>query len=778
MDSSCIEEGVAVFSYTWLYDNNADTRDVNISPKYPICVTITSFAVKFILQYCVYKYHKGGEDEYLLSLSDLDAVQMTDKDSVKIRHMESVLLELPFTSNNNSILSAIIKRIYHTPFPIKPKDKGGNYIINLLEQRFKNDERQRPCNSSFKDVHYSSLPVWDLTTSGNSYELKDEDNNYPKFLRKLFLDFLFDMMHGDVFHNSVHFGQMYEKLMSDFFVAAIVKKSEFYYQRELVREVCRPQNDKSQDIVYSEAITIYAESFDIAEKHWLEYIQSPLADKHFVFTPNWYECKDVSENSSSSSNQNKYTWFAQPEEELRRVFFKSKSIAEGQEISSKGGDAVRKKTKEEIYSSADLLDRCEKNGSSENLNKLKLSFSILRLQLRNEVVVKWLLRRYNFGDVLRCGRFWGGNVVSYVLLLLIVTAICMRYYPLALMFVLSLGVWFVCSSFIRRRASGWRASLRSSMRQLLDNLQLLLPRLLASITAAWLTIALGEDLFKAFFDMKFNWWSFLGLLIATFIFILHEIDKIVPYLKGRVKIARAFHLLLISFTMSLLVGIVVINFTGELFLERSGYLSEFYRDKVLVRSDANKNGEPALTLNFMGINSAEELTDSIIMNVYTHSPYNKGYLDYDEVPHIGGYIHHPEKYIPFNTLSEELSRLAVYEFATSPESEYITRIASVYDKLDSLKKEGLPIAAPICGSEALISRLILNHKNNALLKDLLAYVEHNTRNKHSVVLFYKPKLLGGYKFFVLHDFLIQFAVVAMFIGIFVQMMFEGKNITE
>ena len=34
------------------------------------------------------------------------------------------------------------------------------------------------------------------------------------------------------------------------------------------------------------------------------------------------------------------------------------------------------------------------------------------------------------------------------------------------------------------------------------------------------------------------------------------------------------------------------------------------------------------------------------------------------------------------------------------------------------------------------------------------------------------------KFFILYDFLIQFAVVAMFIGIFIQMIFEEKNLTE
>ena len=38
--------------------------------------------------------------------------------------------------------------------------------------------------------------------------------------------------------------------------------------------------------------------------------------------------------------------------------------------------------------------------------------------------------------------------------------------------------------------------------------------------------------------------------------------------------------------------------------------------------------------------------------------------------------------------------------------------------------------------------------------------------------------LGYSQFFILRDFLIQFAFVAMFIGIFINMLFEEKSLTE
>ena len=46
---------------------------------------------------------------------------------------------------------------------------------------------------------------------------------------------------------------------------------------------------------------------------------------------------------------------------------------------------------------------------------------------------------------------------------------------------------------------------------------------------------------------------------------------------------------------------------------------------------------------------------------------------------------------------------------------------------------------------------------------------------HPIVTTWK---LGDDKFFILRDFLIQFAFIAMFIGIFIQMLFQEKTITE
>jgi hypothetical protein len=279
----------------------------------------------------------------------------------------------------------------------------------------------------------------------------------------------------------------------------------------------------------------------------------------------------------------------------------------------------------------------------------------------------------------------------------------------------------------------------------------LFPRLIASITAAWFTITLGEDLFKAFFDAKINWVVLLAIIAFIWGFVVYEVHRIVPKIGLLRKLGRALQLIIISFAISLAVGICVINFTGDRMLVRSGILPKAFRDDVLVHTGDNPNGDPNLMLNFSKIAADSAIwNDSIVMNHYTHSPY--GLLD-----SIG-------------------ASLAVRQFADTPyDNTYMQRVADIYLGKDSLITDNAP--TDLADSISLVrGRFLLNHDNGLLFKDLLPYVEHREDN-HPVAKIV-PLFGGNYKLFLLHDFLIQFAVIAMFIGIFIQMIFEEKNVTE
>ena len=112
------------------------------------------------------------------------------------------------------------------------------------------------------------------------------------------------------------------------------------------------------------------------------------------------------------------------------------------------------------------------------------------------------------------------------------------------------------------------------------SLHLIFPRLVAAITAAWLTISLGFDIYVSFFDSTPQWYTAITISIVVFGFIMYEINRIMPSSSALRKAYRSLEFLVISYCISLLVGLVVINFVGDKFLERGGYLNDFYEQYV------------------------------------------------------------------------------------------------------------------------------------------------------------------------------------------------------
>lgn len=807
LSASRIENGIAVFDYTDIFDAEV-TENHAQTPRFPICVSITPTSVKFILQYCVYLQNNTF-------VSSIDkAVQLG---STQIRHMEEVLIELPLTPTNGQSLTATLKRLYLTPFPIQLKEEK-NYILELIEKRY-NKDKSSPNDSihyqydlkqqddlSLDNISYSSLPVYNLLKENNGYELytlhtiKDKKTNekkyekvlqklgldfflkmlhrdakekkYDKVLQKIVLDFFFDMMHSDVFKNSAHYDEMYSKFMSDFFCAAIIRKAEYYYQRALVNDLY--SNNQS----ISDSIDIYAANFEKAEKHWIECIQSPEADKHFEFQPNWFEPRAEKKLCDKLYKAWRHIWnfvipfykrvesdywFAPPEEELQRVYYSQCS---------------------EIACSQHLCSKISKRNLEHPISK-----DIDILQQRASASTKWFLKRYNFKDANRVAWFPWANTLSLFILIAFITLVVgprngdgillklyntfyhftesiteltqsgfSWLYDKTLAFVLFLGIptwpmWKFAILLIVLISLGiyllypiFRSGIFRSGR-----MHFLFPRLIASITAAWFTITLGEDLFKAFFDAKINWVVWLAIIAFIWGFVVYEVHRIVPKIGLLRKLGRALQLIIISFAISLAVGICVINFTGDRMLVRSGILPKAFRDDVLIHTGDNPNGDPKLVLNFSKIAADSAIwNDSIVMNHYTHSPY--GLLD-----SIG-------------------AALAVRQFADTPyDNTYMQRVANIYIPKDSLITDNAP--TDLADSISLVrGRFLLNHDNSLLFKDLLPYVEHRDDN-HPVAKIV-PLFGGNYKLFLLHDFLIQFAVIAMFIGIFIQMIFEEKNVTE
>lgn len=755
LDASSLNEGITVFNYTDIFDHQVVDGDKQITPRYPIFVSITSTSVKFILQYCVY-LQNGNFKHSLKSTTQCDQ-------RVEIRQMNEVLIELPITTTSGLSLASILKRLYKTPFPIEVKKienkkapdsiidrikrffveqkekytvSEKNYILECVKNRYesaRNDYYKLKCDKDAlpTNIHYSKLPIYELYDDKKKrYVLCDAAGRYNKVLRKLILDFFFDMMHSDVFKNSMHYDMMYERFMSDYFCSALIYKAEFYYQRALVNNL--PKR--------TEAISIYAENLDIAEKHWVECIQSPLSDKHFEFQPKWYDAESNINNFRKIWSRlcNRFKrflsilsplyyfylvdyWFASPEEELRRVYYRDKFC---------------------------------KIASSRHVPFFKFKG---RVHLRNRSITsaKWFVKRYCFRDAYRMSFFWLTNTIllsvmiffiSYILelswvsnILPLLESVYARLEPIILSvvsFCKSISHWILWSLMGLIGVVG--------VLMFRGKIFLFYPRLIAAITAAWFSITLGDNMFKAFFDQPWSKFSVVVLLLFIALFVYYEVHKIVPKLSWFRKACRTLELMVISFTISLVVGICTINFTGEKMLVRSGYLPNFYHENVLVHT-SSKEGEPTYALNFSKISQSQDWNDSIVMNMYT--------------------------YAPKNNMDSVQSILAVHNFANSPHGDaHMNRIEEL-KQFGSVRKPKTKVSPT---DNAVRTQFLIRHENSELFKDLLPYVEHD--DGHSVAKFIP--LWKDYRLFFLHDFLIQFAVIAMFIGIFIQMIFEEKNVTE
>lgn len=627
LESSKVVNGIAFYEYMDLPDLLVGDDGI----KYPVKLTITSTNITFYIHY------------------------FANSRSFIPSHTEEVILDLPYQTVNKESLSSIIKHSYNTVFPIS------DYLQKIVKLRYEDDESDEgkkyiPIRQSIIENSYSSLFVWGLMGRDDSmplYQLKDKQNSQDqnkgqritKFLRKLLLDFMFDLMHSDVFESSKYYSQMREGLMSDFFFSSIVKKSEYYYNRRLVRSVLdtvinddklldlqnivseirkqrrkgriNEQEDSTNKAVYDtiKALNgLYAEKLDESEVEWINVIMSPMAEKHFSFYPNWYE--DRTPRKKRDGFCVSESWFVNPEEEMARVVFPLEEESEQKEkkhsfsflvnlIKSKGlGNEGDKMHYLNSFELSDLIS--VKDGSS--------------IRSRKTMISKWFFRRFDFADTFRLHLFKGWNDFMVILLsffaVLAITIPCFWRSPISVaLFVAAVSVFFLFSALLYNKNSkrikteciddffvkslyerNKRKTVRLSLLflalglffffyessslwcmlikllllvgfaifllykvsprvHIINNIHLLLPRLVASITAGWLMLVIGNELINE----HLSWPVLVILSVVVFSFILYESNKVLPNISNGQRIWRALELMVISYSISLEIGIFAIN---------------------------------------------------------------------------------------------------------------------------------------------------------------------------------------------------------------------------
>ena len=694
---SKVVDGVAIYDYIELPAYFGPSEENRMSPKYPISLTITSNSVRFRLHYSVYKIENQRESIYGYSVEDIKIATGGSTLGMKMAHMEEVIFELPFRNDATDILTSTIKELYSTKFPQRidnngesiGNSSGGRFLEKLIRKRFPANNQSKAhllekkmyeSMQSAMDTlpSYSSLWLMDLIRKDENkvfIDLYDKEGGERKkeskkdisgFLRKLLLDFLFDLKHSNLFQISRNYDQMHSGLMSNFYFSALMHKCEYYYYRKIIREALEKIEEGEKNEKETIA-TLYAEELFRAEELWVKDIMSPQAEEHFEYhnTSKHKYSRELTETYDFSCWP---SWFAEPEEEMRRVCFTMKG---------KSSDTKGQVTKRHICN-ADIL------AEWLNLKELDLEGrSIVHKMIDSRDKTKrqisqWFLKRYDFNDVFHLHLYKHANPILFAILLLWIVSlfwgvrvdigmlsalglvfitnlfqlgsfyscrkdllsekrngvirkkiIRSRNVSLALLIFLGIGFlyngfkeqylgkaanWFIslyentpkCIIFIalimilsalyvtlpsreriKGRAIRWLqlfpSRTESRMQHVMANLHLLLPRLVASITASWITLSMGFDLYVAFFDATPAIATIGVLLAILLLFVMYEINRVTPNSNSWLKLYRSVELITISYTISLIVGFVVINFLGERYLEKGGYVGEgdFYKQYVM-----------------------------------------------------------------------------------------------------------------------------------------------------------------------------------------------------
>ncbi len=864
LESSDLAKGVAVFNYRSVkaYDHACDS----ITPKYPFFLTITKDAIEFKVHYMQARLKKRDDLDQNRNLFDYQTIHITPqtdaefpKDKLDSIHVEAVILSLPLSSNLDvkDLLTGAIKRSYSVEFPRsekenkEPSDKNDehNYLIRLMDWK-----KLKPTDEDDKGISFSSLPVFGIYSEKDKKKRlrmkqrgKEIDYNADirekgqinKFLRKLLLDFMFDLEHTDVFKNAANYEEFAIKLRGNFFFVALMSKANFYYYRAVLeKELTENRDDRGFAL---KKMKFQAAFLDSAEKRWIEALQNPLANKEFPQLKSWYR---IDEHLFKKKKNDRFQgWFSDPETELNRVYYTEKEhdintitinrIINNWQYPVKkvliyiiqfvvmgilpllGIWTVMSFIKKWLFAAVpfpwevslelfcSILVLC----FISLFAYIRMSGSARGLEQRLENTSQWCIRRYDFVNTsLHIGRwpvgYWGmiilfGWFFGYIswgdlsygryvlvavsLLIIIYNIVVNLYYKL-------LPIAFFSGPYRYFRG-----------------VHILLPRLAAAIVTAWITITLSEDMFKAFFDLSHRSFPIttIMLTVVMLIFVYFEIGKIVPYLNPVKKLLRSALLLLIGFFYAVITGFLFIAFSADRFIERSDYLDDFYANKVLVKDSEYSIQDPGVFMmkEFYATIVKQfkpELHDSVvrIVNKYKDEavltePYQmvEKFLK-DHETEISNYNR-------FTVLTFELIKLyteetnnttekinAIYEHATI--SHVIqSRIKRAYARLDSLKDIPTAEIAMLetdASVDSLCKRFLVCSDNHQIYRRGLSYLRYIPKSgkkaPFNIAETFNIGIANQAEYIVLWDFLIQFAFVSMFIGIFLQLVLEEKPITE
>lgn len=276
LEASDLRHGITVFNYRGFkfYKKDApneyeEERDgEQTTPEYPIFLTFNSDGVHFCCHYALLSPSSKDED--------------SNNGKLPIYHQDNMILSLECSGNTHTSRN-FHHRINDAFCAVYPRKN--NPIENGTGDAFFKQFKSQTLRGigeleAEKGVTYSSLEVFRKQQIDEDWDVTE----YTHFvIRKLFLDFLYDFEHTDVFQNSPHYDTVYSRFHEDLLFDAIAKKAEYYYQKKLCENVFCNTKDRFEDKNY---LLANLENYVYAEHHWVECILNPQSDKLF-YDSNW-----------------------------------------------------------------------------------------------------------------------------------------------------------------------------------------------------------------------------------------------------------------------------------------------------------------------------------------------------------------------------------------------------------------------------------------------------------------------------------------------------------
>jgi len=794
---SSIPNGVLIFSYTELEDNQVQKKE---TPRYPIYVVITKEAIEFKLHY----------------------YSETPKKIKK--HHHSTIFSLPLSENlevKDGLTTALLEG-YDTIFPQYDMN-GCNYLCDLVDKC----EKDKTKEVKNKDrISYSSLHVFQDKEERNINKKAEERIQITWLIRKLVLDFLFDLEHTRIFQNSPYHEYMSIRLKENFFFNALANKSMYYYYRKII-----DQESSSSKV---KLIFLYEQFFKI-EETWINSIEDSRADHFFTRTKSWFS--DPEEEMA-----NIYKKYPKEKEHSEEEYSKKKQLInrisllqdiQDNKIISNEDKAILEKWDEDYSDIKSKTIRSSKKDSKWQLQKfnfiqaflcrplawiiiffLILFFvkSIFDTFINREtpffdylhkfahslygyitpiicIILAYSIYRNYFKYYYKCSLisisiFISGSILLTVTLFSVFYYINLKYFPFTawgFLFSLIIALWVL--NVTKLKHTQWVNSYFSF------GTHLFLPRLFAAIFAAWITISFSEDLFRAFFDSNIYIFVSLGLLIAIFLFVSNEIGRTVPYIQGKQRLRRTVALLLIAFFYSYSIGFVVTGITGEKYLERSGFIREFYENEFEKRNYKVKDGAMVFVIESFHndfINNFDPTFSDSLKDISVRISNDTNYVGL-----VNGLTNHEIKFdsIHFSD-SPERKVFSALTLQLINQLDIMSRYTHSWKSNHQVLKHNMADSLKLLSEKyrSIDSNLLLTNEENKqdILQKFLAIANNDVLYKRSLkyVLINKSQpILKEVKFFnqsffILPNFLLQFTFIVMFIGIFIQLIFEQKRITE